>query len=144
MSPALKTRLGEYGNFHQTAGNRACHWVGIPLIVLSLFGLLARLPIASVGDVQWTAAEVVIVGALAYYARLDLGLAALMVPLVIALDAVGRWLPPGVDGALLAVGWVFQFVGHAVYEKRSPAFFGDLIHLLIGPLFLLAKAVGRA
>ena len=45
---------------------------------------------------------------------------------------------------MFLVGWAFQFVGHAVYEKRRPAFMDDLASLLIGPLFLVAKALRRA
>ena len=52
----------------------------------------------------------------------------------------GLWpIPLG----LFVVGWIFQFIGHYVYEKRSPAFFRNLAHLLVGPLWIVAKAVGR-
>jgi len=44
---------------------------------------------------------------------------------------------PVIAVAALAVGWIFQAIGHTVYEKNSPAFFRNLIHLLIGPIFLL-------
>jgi uncharacterized membrane protein YGL010W len=30
-----------------------------------------------------------------------------------------------------------------VYEKKSPAFFRNVAHLLVGPLWILAKATGR-
>jgi uncharacterized membrane protein YGL010W len=45
---------------------------------------------------------------------------------------------------LFVLGWVFQFVGHYVYEKKSPAFARNLVHLLVGPLWIAARAVGRA
>ena len=38
-----------------------------------------------------------------------------------------------------ALGWVFQGVGHAYFEKNRPAFFKNLAHLLVGPLFLVKK-----
>ena len=44
---------------------------------------------------------------------------------------------------LFVFGWVLQFVGHYVYEKRSPAFMKNLTHLLVGPLWILAKATRR-
>jgi uncharacterized membrane protein YGL010W len=47
------------------------------------------------------------------------------------------WLASGIG--LFVVGWVFQFVGHAAYEHRKPAFVDDVIGLLIGPLFVLAE-----
>jgi uncharacterized membrane protein YGL010W len=143
-SSAAQQRLIEYGRFHATPGNVACHWVGIPLIVVSLFGLLARVPLFPIGGFTVTASEVLIVFATVYYLRLEVALAAMMVPVSVGLSLVGRVLPFEVNVGLLIVGWIFQFVGHAVYEKRRPAFFDDLASLLIGPLFLVAKAIRRA
>ena len=61
-----------------------------------------------------------------------------------ALDAVGRFVPPLAALGLFAFGWVLQGVGHWVYEKNSPAFFRNFVHLAIGQLWILAKAVGRS
>jgi uncharacterized membrane protein YGL010W len=58
--------------------------------------------------------------------------------------ALGRVLPVPVSIGLFVLGWVFQFVGHYVYEKKSPAFARNLVHLLVGPLWIAARAVGRA
>jgi uncharacterized membrane protein YGL010W len=35
------------------------------------------------------------------------------------------------------IGWGFQAAGHVRFEKNSPAFFRNLVHLLVGPLFLM-------
>ena len=43
--------------------------------------------------------------------------------------------------ALFIVGWIFQFVGHSVYEKRQPAFLTNAMHLLVGPLWILNDIV---
>ena len=46
--------------------------------------------------------------------------------------------------AMFGVGWVFQFIGHAI-EGNRPAFFGNPFHLLVGPWWLVrrvAEAVG--
>lgn len=40
---------------------------------------------------------------------------------------------------LFIVGWILQFVGHAI-EGNQPAFFRNPIYLLIGPLWLLRRA----
>ena len=37
------------------------------------------------------------------------------------------------------VGWVWQLIGHQVFEKRRPAFVDNIIQLLIGPLFFAAE-----
>jgi uncharacterized membrane protein YGL010W len=56
-----------------------------------------------------------------------------------AARAAGSW-PIGVIA--FAVGWVFQGIGHAVYEKNRPAFLRNLVHLMIGPAYLVAEALG--
>jgi uncharacterized membrane protein YGL010W len=144
MSPALSAHFSDYAAFHGTPGNKACHYVGIPLIVLSLFGLLGAIPVATVGSFTITVAEIAVVGATAYYLTLDTALAALMLAVFVVLDVLGRPIPVAAAAALFVVGWIFQFIGHYVYEKRSPAFYRNLAHLLVGPLWILAKAVGRA
>ncbi len=47
-----------------------------------------------------------------------------------------------IGAAAFVVGWIFQAVGHAVYEKNRPAFFRNLLHLLVGPLFLVNELLG--
>ena len=62
--------------------------------------------------------------------------------------AVGAWFAQqstalwlGSGAGLFVIGWIAQFVGHAAYEHRRPAFVDDAIGLLIGPLFVLAEAL---
>lgn len=40
---------------------------------------------------------------------------------------------------LFIVGWILQFVGHAI-EGNQPAFFKNPVYLLVGPLWLLRRA----
>jgi len=143
MSPTLRAHFADYAAFHGTAGNKACHYVGIPLIVLALLALLARVPLFAVGGFEVTLAEVALVGVTAYYLTLDVVLAATMLAASVGLLVLGRPMPVWVAAVLFVLGWIFQFIGHYVYEKRSPAFFRNLAHLLVGPLWIVAKAVGR-
>jgi uncharacterized membrane protein YGL010W len=144
MSPVLRSHFSDYAAFHGTPGNRACHYVGIPLIVLSLYSMLSAVPLFTVGAFTVTLAEVLLVGATVFYLTLDVVLAVLMLAISVVSILVGRRIPIGIAVALFVVGWIFQFIGHYVYEKRSPAFYRNLAHLLVGPLWILAKATGRA
>ena len=45
--------------------------------------------------------------------------------------------------AMFVVGWIFQFVGHAV-EGKPPEFFHDWRFLLVGLRWWIAKLRGRA
>ncbi|PYQ01726.1 MAG: hypothetical protein DMF83_24965 [Acidobacteria bacterium] len=143
MTPTLRAHFADYASFHGTAGNKACHYVGIPLIVLALLALLARVPLFAVGGFTVTLAEVALVVVTAYYLTLDAVLAAIMLAASVGLLMLGRPMPVWVAAALFVLGWIFQFIGHYVYEKRSPAFYRNLAHLLVGPLWIVAKAVGR-
>jgi len=144
MSPVLRTHFADYAAFHGTAGNRACHYVGIPLIVVSLFGLLAQVPLFTAAGLAFTLAEAVLVVATVYYLTLDVTLGLMMFAVSVVSSLVGRGLGVPLALALFALGWIFQFVGHYVYEKKSPAFYRNFIHLLVGPLWILAKATRRA
>lgn len=53
---------------------------------------------------------------------------------------------PGVlrpAGALFLMGWILQFVGHAI-EGKPPEFFKDWRFLFVGLRWWLAKIAGRA
>jgi uncharacterized membrane protein YGL010W len=144
MSPALQAHFADYAAFHGTPGNKACHYVAVPLIVLTLVALLAQVELATVSGFTVTLAEVVIVLVTAYYLTLDATLGLLMLGVSVLFAWGGRFIPPTIALALFAAAWVLQFIGHYVYEHKSPAFFRNVTHLLVGPLWILAKATGRA
>jgi uncharacterized membrane protein YGL010W len=144
MNDALRTHFADYAAFHRTAGNKACHSFGIPLIVLASLALLARVPLFAVSGLTVTLAEVLIVLFVAYYLTLDATLAGFMLVAYALLDAAGRYLDPLPALGVFVFGWILQGVGHYVYEKNSPAFLRNFVHLAVGQLWILAKAVGRA
>jgi uncharacterized membrane protein YGL010W len=43
-----------------------------------------------------------------------------------------------IAGVLFVVGWMLQFIGHAI-EGNQPAFFRNPIFLLIGPLWIIDR-----
>ncbi len=134
--------LADYATHHTARGNVACHFVGIPLIMFGIFSMLQLVTVRHVGAAVWTLAELLIFLVTAFYLLLDVRLAFGMLAASLVLDflalKVGDWR---VGLVAFAVGWVFQAVGHAVYEKKSPAFLKNLVHLLVGPLFLLNEVL---
>lgn len=129
--------LADYGAHHRTRGNLVCHAFGVTLIV---FGILSMLALIRVGPL--TAGEILIAAVVLYYATLDLPLAAAMLAAFVVLDLAARGVADWRVGlAAFLIGWVFQAVGHAVYEKNRPAFFKNLQHLLVGPLFLVNEVL---
>jgi len=133
----IRDLFADYASYHRTKGNKWFHRVGIPLIIISGLGMLARVSIAPHVD----AAIVLIVLAEVIYAILDWRLGALMLIVSVAFYLAGAALPFWINVALFVVGWILQFVGHSVYEKRQPAFLTNAMHLLVGPLWILNDIV---
>jgi uncharacterized membrane protein YGL010W len=143
MTPALRAHFNDYAAFHGTPGNKACHYIGIPLIVLTLFTFLSSVPLFALGGYTVTLAEVVLTLVTLYYLTLDPLLALMMAIVSTGLIVLSRMIPIPAAVALFVIGWIFQYVGHYVYEKKAPAFYQNATHLLVGPLWILAKATGR-
>ena len=129
---SIDALFSDYAAYHQTPGNKAFHRLGIPMIMLSLIGMLARVKLGPVGM-----AMLLIVAADVYYLTIEWRLGALMLLVSVAFYFIGIALPLWVNVALFVLGWIFQFIGHKVYEHKNPAFFRNFVHLLVGPLWIL-------
>jgi uncharacterized membrane protein YGL010W len=44
-----------------------------------------------------------------------------------------------ISAILIVIGVGFQVVGHRVFERRQPALVDNPTHLLLGPMFVMAK-----
>ncbi len=129
--------LAHYAESHRDPRNEAIHCVAIPLIMVSLLGLLAAVH-------PWLAYA--FVGAsLVYYARLTVlalvvmaAASALGLAVVHALGDRVLW----VSVAVFVAAWIGQFVGHKL-EGRKPSFFEDLQYLWVGPLFVLGLGLRK-
>jgi len=144
----VREYLGEYGASHENPTNELLHWICVPLIVLTVFGLLWSVPVpilfSSISPwVNW--ATVAAFAALLYYLGLSPALTVGAFIAFTVLLLITQWLttlpwPLWLTSvSLFVVAWFGQFIGHAIEGKR-PSFFKDLQFLLIGPLWLLAAA----
>ena len=133
----IESLFADYASYHRTKGNKVFHRMGIPLIVLTSIGMLARVMIVPPVD----AAIIVIAIATVYYLALEWRLGIAMLAVLIAFYFVGRAIPFWINVALFILGWIFQFIGHSVYEHKQPAFVRNLVHLLVGPLWILNDVV---
>lgn len=142
----VQSWLDEYGESHRTAINKSIHWICVPLILLSLIGLLWSIPAAAVLAARFPLCNwgvlVLILALIYYYAlawRLALGMTLVSVAIIFIVYAASQlpvplWL---LSAIIFVVAWIGQFIGHKV-EGKKPSFFKDLQFLLIGPLWLLA------
>lgn len=60
------------------------------------------------------------------------------IPMIVASIPTAFVNPPAAGG-LFVGGWALQFIGHAVFEKNKPAFYGDPYYLLVGPVWIAAE-----
>jgi uncharacterized membrane protein YGL010W len=134
MRPLLdyKALFRDYASYHTHPKNRLLHCFGIPLIVFcvvrwSQFGP-CRFP--------WAALFLLV------YAAWDFKLGAAMTAVVAVMAAIGPLVGLWTVAALFVFGWLLQFLGHWVFEGKSPAFARNLVHLLVGPAFILHEITG--
>ena len=140
----LEEQMAFYAAYHQDARNKATHFIGVPVIMLSLFIPLAWLRL-EIGGFSITAAMFFAAILLAYYFVLDLplGIAMLVVTTVLvwagdriaALGALQGWVA---FAALFVGGWILQLLGHA-FEGRKPALADNLFQIFVAPIFLAAE-----
>lgn len=138
----------EYAESHQHPTNKAIHWICVPLIFLSILGLLASIPARPVAVIlgegpyaNW--AGVALVFILVYYVSLSVPLGVAMMLFgalcLFMLNAIARlnvmplWTASIV---IFVIAWIGQFYGHKV-EGKKPSFLKDIQFLLIGPAWLM-------
>ena len=141
----IEQNLTQYAAYHRDRRNIATHFVGVPMIVFAVVLALAVVEIPA-GPVVLTLAALTSIAACAYYLRLELTLGITMALVLFAMCAgaseithrVGTGAALGIALAVFVVGWAIQFLGHK-WEGMKPAFFDDVMQLVIGPLFVCAE-----
>jgi uncharacterized membrane protein YGL010W len=122
------------------------HVFGIVFLFLAAVLPLSLWSIAVFG-IQSSAAIIAVVPVLIYWLLLDVALgAAILVAAVALLSAAavivshatisGMW---SLTAILIIVGVASQIIGHRVFERRQPALVDNPTHLLLGPMFVMAK-----
>ena len=129
--------LAHYGESHQNPRNELIHFIAIPLIMLSLVGMLFAL--------HPYVAYVFVAASMVYYARLSavffVTMAVWSVLFIALVFAMGSQVLP-ICIAIFVGAWILQFIGHKI-EGKKPSFFEDIQYLWVGPLFVLSKLFGR-
>lgn len=141
----LEEQITQYAAYHRDRRNIATHFVGIPMIVL---GIVLALSVITVplGFAVTSLGVLAAIVAGAYYFKLDLVLGIAMA-IYLALNcllareavlALGTVNTLWTALVVFVVGWILQFWGHK-FEGMKPAFFDDLMGLIIGPLFVMTE-----
>lgn len=137
-NPELSRLFEDYAAYHRHPMNKLTHYVAVPLIVITVVGLLSRV---SLGPMSL--AVPVAVAAVLYDLRLSVKLTLPFAAFIGVSFLVAPAPPIVILWTGFLGGWLLQFVGHFVYEKKSPAFFKNLEQLLVAPLWLIEEATRR-
>ncbi len=145
MNRFFVEQMAMYSAYHRNARNRATHFIGIPMIVFSLYVPLAWAPLYTSDGFILSLGMLVFVAVALFYRWLDRELGSVMALVLLALLLAGEWVArqgSGIGWAVFAIafvgGWVFQLVGH-VFEGRRPALADNLLQALVAPMFLAAE-----
>jgi len=145
MTP-IGTWFEHYSGDHQNATNQKIHVICVPAILWSVIALLWCIPVPeAIGRPGlWAAAAMFLTWIFYWQLSRKLALGMLVVFAVFGGISELIRLQFGADVLLwtsivvFVVAWIGQFVGHKIEGKR-PSFLTDLVYLLIGPLWVLAK-----
>jgi len=142
--------IDSYSADHRNPTNQLFHWLCVPPIVWSVVALLWAVPVPASFARPGAWAVLVMVLAFYWYWRRSHRLAAGLLVVFALFGLLAHVLYNHLGAAMLcyvAVGvfvlaWIGQFIGHH-YEGRRPSFLTDLSYLLIGPAWLMAKALRK-
>jgi len=144
--------LHDYGVSHQNPINKIIHWFCVPLIVLSVIGLLWSIPVPEfMSNISpyLNFGTIVLALGIIYYAILSIplaiGMAVFSTILFFTLSWMSGW---GIELwksslAIFVAAWVVQFIGHEI-EGKKPSFFKDIQFLMIGPIWLMSFLFKKA
>jgi uncharacterized membrane protein YGL010W len=139
-------QLAFYAQYHRDPRNCVTHYLGIPMLFVA-----AILPLEAtrlvVGGYVLPLGILLTLPAIIGWVVLDVGIGATLALLLCPLFGIAELIVATGSSRLLwssaavlfVVGWSFQFLGHAVFERRRPAFVDDLSQTLIGPMFVVSK-----
>jgi len=146
MNQLFLRQLVDYVEYHRDPWNCTMHVLGILSLFLAAvlplsawhwhpFGLDVRLSAVMALPVliYWLLLDAVLGTAILGAAFLLLSFAALIV------DHAGATALWSIFATLAIFGVGAQIVGHRVFERRQPALVDNPSHLLLGPMFVMAK-----
>ena len=145
MKKNIHDWLNAYGISHQNPTNIKIHWICVPLIMLSIIGLLANIQlnvnILSAYPQYNHAGMILVLFGCIYYYFLSKSLLLGMIPVSITMLMVVSWLstfsyPLWLTSLIIfVISWAGQFYGHKIEGKR-PSFFQDIQFFLFHKNFL--------
>jgi uncharacterized membrane protein YGL010W len=146
MNAFFKRQLTDYVEYHRDPWNSAMHVFGIVSLFLAAVLPFSLWHIPALGAYT-TMAPIMVLPVLIYWLLLDVALGTAILGAAIVLLSAAALIVSharpvtvwSITAALIVIGISFQVVGHRVFERRQPALVDNPTHLLLGPMFVMAK-----
>jgi uncharacterized membrane protein YGL010W len=146
MSAFFRRQIGGYAEYHRDARNCALHVVGIVLLFLGAVLPLSEFSLSIFG-LTVSIGAVLALPAIFYWLLLDAGLglaiamaAAMLMAIAAAIAGhASALVVSAISLVLIVLGVAAQIIGHRYFERRHPALVDNPSHLMLGPMFVMAK-----
>jgi uncharacterized membrane protein YGL010W len=146
MSAYFKRELADYVEYHRDPRNCAMHVFGILFLFLAAVLPLSLWPVHAFGA-RITVASIMVLPVLTYWLLLDAGIGTAILAAAFVLLAIAEIIVNyasiaavwAIAAVLILIGVSLQIIGHRVFEGRQPALVDNPTHLLLGPMFVMAK-----
>ena len=146
MNAFLRRQLTDYVEYHRDPVNCALHVVGIVILFLGAILPLSLWPVTVFG-VQLNMGVLLAAPVLIYWILLDVAIGLAIAAAAVLLLFTGATIASHasvtvvwtITVVLIVIGVAMQIIGHQVFERRQPALMDNPTHLLLGPVFVMAK-----
>ena len=154
--PPFKEFYIAYGNFHYNKVNKILHCICIPILALSAFTLAKHflpdftIPIAGYDftldlSLLWVLTTSFVYLYIDFFSGILSSLAYVYLWCLSHYFYVSYREAEDLDGhfkifmILHIVGWIGNFVGHGIFEKRSPSFMSNVLYGVVAPDFVILE-----
>lgn len=154
MPKTIQQWFDVYSKSHQNSTNKKIHFVCVPLIFITIIGLLSYIKLTpTFGNPDlfpyFNMGELLILTGLIFYLRLSIsiflgmGLFSLISLFLVHLTKqyISNYAAL-IFAAVFVTAWLGQFYGHKI-EGKKPSFLTDLLFLLIGPAWIMGFVYKR-
>jgi len=139
-----------YNRYHTKKITQLTHFIGVPMITMSLLILLSWVHINFAEIASISVVWIGVIFLLAFYIKLDLQLGLIAALFFLPMTWIAQLIAhpyfniPAliIFVALFVLGWAVQLIGH-YYEGRHPALLDNLFQILVAPIFLVAELLFR-
>lgn len=155
MNEQYKTRMGLddyfnlrksfvfYGAYHKETRNKWIHILFVPTIFTTALHFASKLPLCNCANAPSGVVTLADVAAVFYavsFIKMEVGAGLMYAPLIYGMHHIANNALKGhteVAIGLHVLGWVCQFIGHGLFERRAPALFDNLFQALHAAVFFV-------